>query len=694
MEPNGTAANGLNSSHTRHLLARFQYADKLLGEIETILAAAASKSPFPKYKPDVTPQQAKLIQDYLARIRAQMVQVLRSQGIEPPAPQFGSLHSIRVMLGFAGISFEECRAAAMRGYGEFSPEAGAQLDGLAGEMKSLLGRLDAYLAQGSGQDLWERLEELERAGSDVGLVKVLERIIDAHGMVEFRPALANIVERMTSPAFEIAVFGRVSSGKSSLLNRIVGREILPVGVTPVTAAPTRISYGAVERGMVWFADANPRQFEVSRLAEYVSEEFNLGNAKHVSRIVVELPSARLRDGVVYVDTPGLGSLARAGAAETMAYLPRCDLGVVLLDAGTALTPEDLSTIQVLSEAAIPVLVALSKCDLLEAGDLERVRTYTAGKIESELGMKLPVAAVSAKPEQRELLEAWFEREILPLYGRHAELARESLRRKVGALRMGVEAALRARLERAGQGGEAEVAEVRGIESELRKAAGRFAGIRAEAFRMSDEISASGWVAIRHAAEVVADAWGEEEWGPGEAGERAVAAMEAFAAAQAKPVATMLVEAAEELSDLLRRAAGTLALPNAPEGGELSGVLSGMPRLDLGAGGIAMAAPGVAARRWRGWAARRAARRLEEEYGLRVRQAFADYGKQMEAWIRRTLAEMEGRFDSYADAYRAQIERLMSGRGTTADEAEAIRRDLAALSAPASEAPVETPALGD
>ncbi len=688
MEPNGATVNGLNSSHTRHLLARFQYADKLLGEIESILTAAASKSPFPKYKPDVTPQQAKLVQDYLARIRAQMVQVLRSQGIEAPEPPFGSLHSIRVMLGFAGISFEECRAAAMRGYGEFSPEAGAQLDGLAGEMKSLLGRLDAYLAQGTGPDLRERLEELERAGSDVGLVKTLERIIDAHGMVEFRPALLNVIERMASPAYEIAVFGRVSSGKSSLLNRIVGRDVLPVGVTPVTAVPTRIAYGAEERGIVWFADANPQRFAVADLAQYVSEDFNPGNAKHVSRIAVELPAGRLRDGVVYVDTPGLGSLARAGAAETMAYLPRCDLGIVLLDAGTTLTPDDLSTIQVLSEAAIPMLVVLSKCDLLAAEDLERVRTYTAGKIAAELGLNLAVSAVSAKPEQQELLEAWFSREILPLYGRHAELARESLRRKVGTLRMGVEAALRARLERAGKGGDTGAGEVQGIESELRKAAGRFAGLRAEAFRISDGIGASGWEAIRHAAEVVADGWSGEESGWGELGERVMTAMEAFAATEAKPVATMLGEAAEELTELLRRAASALAVANAPEAGELRGVLSGMPRLDLGAGRIAIPAPGFAGRRWRAWAVRRAVRVLEDEYGERGRQAFADYGKQMEAWIGRTVGELEARFNSYADAYRAQIERMMSGRGTTEEEAEAIRRDLAALGAPASEAPAE------
>ena len=55
--------------------------------------------------------------------------------------------------------------------------------------------------------------------------------------------------------------------------------------------------------------------------EYASEEKNPGNYKHVTGIVVAVPSPRLREGVVLVDTPGIGSLATSGSAETFAYLP-------------------------------------------------------------------------------------------------------------------------------------------------------------------------------------------------------------------------------------------------------------------------------------------------------------------------------------------------------------------------------------
>jgi predicted GTPase len=72
--------------------------------------------------------------------------------------------------------------------------------------------------------------------------------------VELRPRLSMIVERLESNRFEIAVFGRVSSGKSSLLNHILQTTALPVGVNPITAVPTRLIHGGQALLTVSFAD--------------------------------------------------------------------------------------------------------------------------------------------------------------------------------------------------------------------------------------------------------------------------------------------------------------------------------------------------------------------------------------------------------------------------------------------------------
>jgi predicted GTPase len=92
------------------------------------------------------------------------------------------------------------------------------------------------------------------------------------------------------------------------------------------------------------------------LGSLVSEQGNPGNSRNVVRATVQVPSPRLTQAILLADTPGLGSLARRGRAETLAYLPSCDLALLLIDAGTALNKEDVGTLRLLSEAAIRKLL--------------------------------------------------------------------------------------------------------------------------------------------------------------------------------------------------------------------------------------------------------------------------------------------------------------------------------------------------
>ncbi|MGO9262354.1 MAG: dynamin family protein [Bryobacteraceae bacterium] len=671
----------LNSSQRLHLLTSCQYADKLLSEIEATLFASQSKSPFPKFKPDLSPAQAKVVQDYIARMRAQLVRILDSQNVPIPAPHIGSVHSIRITLGFVEIAFEECRPKRMAGYGELADTTAIEIAGLVDEMRGIVSRLGSYLAQGQSADLAQRLRRLEEAGGDIALVGALERAIGQHGLVEFRPALATIIDRLETDTFEIAVFGRVSSGKSSLLNHIAGQDLLPVGVNPVTAVPTRLAYGSEPRATAWFADRKPEQFAIERLAEFVTEQHNPSNARHVTRIVVELPAERLREGVVYVDTPGLGSLATSGAAETRAYLPRCDLGVVLIDAGSTLTADDLATVEALYDAGIPASVLLSKADLLAPADRDRALQYVAGHIRSDLGLELPVHAVSIKAGYSDLLEKWLSTEILPLYGRHAELARQSLNRKIGALRLAVEAALKTRLKRSGHtGASMDIGKLRDLETEIRTAAGKIARARSECLDKTD--------AFRECADGLIRAAANHATGEGPIRNR----LEQAAAEPVGQIASAIQEAARNAGSVLAKTALVLGIENGPEPDELQDVLKNMPRFDLGNLEISVRPSNVAAMLGRRWAAARVERRIRSQAGDRITDAVGIYARVLQAWVRKTFTELQEQFDSYADAYRAHIERL-SANQTGVDDDQALRDHLAALAAapvPAGRVSAATP----
>ena len=270
--------------------------------------------------------------------------------------------------------------------------------------------------------------------------------MDSFAVDELKPSYM----RGSGPVPEDAVselFGRVSSGKSSLLNALLNTDVLPVGINPITAVPTKLRYGPELRAAVAFGDGQSAIVSVDELAKLVTEQSNPGNRRNVVRAIVEVPSPRLREGIMLVDTPGLGSLTKRGAAETLASLPSCDLALLLIDAGAILSAEDIGTLRLLYKVGIPALVLLSKagpaCGRRSASDdfLHR-RTY----------QERSRSPRNNSPHQRveSLLNPagpLFERELFPRFEEARALRNASVARKSGSLREAVTSAMESSLHR-------------------------------------------------------------------------------------------------------------------------------------------------------------------------------------------------------------------------------------------------------
>ncbi|TMP92450.1 MAG: hypothetical protein E6L08_08095 [Verrucomicrobia bacterium] len=443
-----TEAHGFGEHHQRHVRTTFQYIDKLLSEAEHTMADAGSPSPFRMHSDDTTPIQRKVTHDYILRIREAMRRVMEELNIPPSEPHSGAVWAAAINLMFCSISLNELTPERMRAYGPLSSEAADRLDGIRAELDGLVAKLRTFLGKGAGGDLQQRLQQLGKTGDEIRLLSEIERIIAAHGLVEFRGTLSMLLDRMESAAFEVGVFGRVSSGKSSLLNYILQTDVLPIGVTPVTAIPTRISHGPMAEAGIEFAEAQPEIIPLLELSEFATEQKNPGNKKHVTRIFVKLPSERLREGVTFVDTPGLGSLAVAGAEETIAYLPRCDLGIVLIDASAGLAQDDLIVVQALYQAGASAMVLISKADLFSPADREQMIAYVKANLRSQLHVEPAVHAVSIVGANAALCDRWFESELRPFLAQHHELAIASQKRKIGSLREAIVGALERTLQAA------------------------------------------------------------------------------------------------------------------------------------------------------------------------------------------------------------------------------------------------------
>ncbi|MGA9883456.1 MAG: dynamin family protein [Candidatus Acidiferrales bacterium] len=601
--------------------------------------------------------------------------MLDGQGIDRGKPFVPAARALHVHLGAIDIAVEELKPQYMRGYGAVPESVARELNGIVGELSALVSRFDHYLSVGVGEDLTARLERLERTGNDLQLLKNVEEIVRQHGLIEFRPSITAILDRAEDKSFEIALFGRVSSGKSSLLNAILETDALPVGVTPITAVPTRIVHGRTASLKVWFSEAPTKTLEIAQLPEFATEEQNPGNQKHVARLVLTLPSPRLEGGVSFVDTPGLGSLATSGATETLAYLPKCDLGVMLIDAGSTLTADDLQTIMTLQQAAIPVHVLLSKADLLGSQDRERILRYVKEHIASECKLNLPVHPVSVVPSCRGMLDDWFNQDISPLYVRSQELRASSLRRKIGTLRDSVAAALEARLKRRDRSSTQSKDRARVAEGQLRRTTGAIEEMEAANRRYAEESGAGVSAASADAAKRFLHASSNGSYGVVVSGQLVRDSLTQFVQVQARKLQSDIAGLATQLAADLRQCAADLEIPDAPTEDEFRSLVRGAPVFESPSFTLSVSRPRMSRVLGQKAAERSVTTQIRRGLPPEFSTAHETYWQLVKSWSDSVLRQLKSKFEDYAESYRAQAEQVLGERQITGDEIGKIEESL-------------------
>ncbi len=669
--------NGFNENHKLRLRTTFKYVDESLSQVVQLLDASQAQSPFSNHIPDATPIQGRVISDYAARLRFQMLDIIEHSGISLPERRISTIWAARAVLSSIDIAIEEIKPQYMRGYGDLPQEAVQELDLIVAQLAEILGKMERYLAQGSGRDLHARLQKFETATDEARLLRELERIITSHGLLDLRPTLEMLVDRLGTSTFEVAVFGRVSSGKSSLLNYILQTDALPVGVTPVTTIPTRVIYGAVARATVWFAEASPITLEPSRLGEFVTEQQNPANVKHVSRIVVEVPSERLKDGITFVDTPGIGSLALGGAAESLAYLPRCDLGVVLIDAHSTVNHEDIILVDMLYRSGAQCMLLLSKADVLEPADREPSMAYLREQLHANLGVDVPMYWVSVKAEAAILCDQWVSQALQPCLMKHRQLAEASFRRKIGALREAVVTALKRKLSRPDKSG-VDAGKWQQAEREIAIGIGRLD----EARHLSPEWlqkpytqSAQVLESIAHSAAIT---WNGDQGALRDLTPMLKEELARHGQYLAGEIIDSLMDLRRFLSQTLRIAAG--AVGRDPEAEDALSMPAGAPVFDpLPNLNLNVQKP-ILAFLGRGLLYRHIRRQIEITFDEQLTGAFDDYGKRIEKWRLGELNELRNSFVAKAAACRALAGGSMSQSSADDSEegAQGIADDLKAL----------------
>ena len=196
---------------------------------------------------------------------------------------------------------------------------------------------------------------------------------------------------------DVVVLGRFKSGKSSLLNALLGRDVLPIDVLPATAVVTRIALGSRDRATVVSEDGNERPVDLDDLSHFVTEKENPDNAKRVARVDVELAEANALADLRFVDTPGMGSIHRHNTEVTERWLPRVGAALVAISVDQPLSEHDVALLEELRSFTPLVMIVLTKADLVEPDQLRTIEEYIGRETQARLGRAVDVIPVSVRP---------------------------------------------------------------------------------------------------------------------------------------------------------------------------------------------------------------------------------------------------------------------------------------------------------
>lgn len=239
-----------------------------------------------------------------------------------------------------------------------------------------------------------RVSAEEASAADV-LRAVGELAVDIadHGFTAY---LGAAQRQLAEPEVTAVVLGRFSSGKSSLINALLGRtELLPIGVDICTDRHVVIEHAEAEQiEIVTKVNPEGRSIGEEELADYVAAGGRLGQDVRLARI--GLPVELLRRGLSLVDTPGLGAIDAPHTEYTLRLTKEiADAVVLVLDANRPVTEDVLPLLDEVAPNGIPVLVVLSRVD--EHNEWESIRDENRSLLGDHLagGAVPPIVGTSA-----------------------------------------------------------------------------------------------------------------------------------------------------------------------------------------------------------------------------------------------------------------------------------------------------------
>lgn len=193
-------------------------------------------------------------------------------------------------------------------------------------------------------------------------IEELCRIADEIGNETAVTAGKFLKQRVAQPDSYVVCLGESCSGKSTILNSLIGEELLPVSGVPSTAAITEICFENSIQEKEFYAINKNATMEV--INQDTFQKLALKPDDELERLRAKVYSSIDWSGIKIFDTPGYGSLVKEHEEVLMDFLPNCDAILYTVSYRVGIQDEDyvfLESMSNLTRSGIPFCLMINRC---------------------------------------------------------------------------------------------------------------------------------------------------------------------------------------------------------------------------------------------------------------------------------------------------------------------------------------------
>jgi dynamin family protein len=242
----------------------------------------------------------------------------------------------------------------------------------------------------------------------MNIVEILKKYRDVAAFLSDdanRAVLDNLITCMEGKQYYLPFIGQFSAGKSKLINRLIGKEILPTKSVETTAFLTYISYADTESAILEYVDGTKEAIDISKIKELDHQRTCEGKAIAALRYMA--PIDLLKSGLIIVDTPGVNTLINEHVKMTEGLLQNSQFIVYV--SASSLTDSDKRMIKKIDELGIEMVFVRTHIDEIHESEEDATTTIQTeiSAIQSALGKEIVYYTLCNESKSSEF-ERWIQ----------------------------------------------------------------------------------------------------------------------------------------------------------------------------------------------------------------------------------------------------------------------------------------------